>query len=312
MLLFLKDFTKRVADLAVNRRSCPSDNKKVVDVFRAVEYLCTEVSRTSERIDALESKLAGVRVSQQEFKKNWEDLRTCLESGSPTMLELPTAMSQNHQLNFNDLQRQCEQTANSIQLLCEKLNQVKLSVYTRMVDLESIVEEHGRKLLDHSSAITKQDSQLQMSYDGCLTWKITKVRSWLLENEPLDGPIFYTGRYGYKMSVKLTQRLCQSGLEKSVSLSFVIMKGEYDSLLRWPFQQKITMMVIDQDKETSQHLLHIIYPDSSAPFLRPISNKNVAAEVFSSLWPESKLLNHPGYIVEDTMFIKIIVDTSNL
>ena len=32
-----------------------------------------------------------------------------------------------------------------------------------------------------------------------------------------------------------------------ISLFFVIMRGEYDALLRWPFRQKVTFMLLDQE-----------------------------------------------------------------
>jgi hypothetical protein len=33
-----------------------------------------------------------------------------------------------------------------------------------------------------------------------------------------------------------------------LSLFFVVMRSEYDALLPWPFHQKVTLLLLDQDK----------------------------------------------------------------
>ena len=37
------------------------------------------------------------------------------------------------------------------------------------------------------------------------------------------------------------------------SLFFVIMRGEYDAILPWPFRQKVTFMLLDQDNSELKH-----------------------------------------------------------
>ena len=90
---------------------------------------------------------------------------------------------------------------------------------------------------------------------------------------------------------------------------FVVMRGEYDALLPWPFRQKVHFRVIDQDKIRDAH--DAFHPDpTSSSFIRPTSDMNIA-----SGWPvfiSHKDLRQGGYIRNDTVFIKITVETIGL
>ena len=54
------------------------------------------------------------------------------------------------------------------------------------------------------------------------------------------------------------------------------MKGECDALLPWPFQKKITMMLLDQNN--GEHMIDAFRADhESSSFQRPKNNMNVAS-----------------------------------
>lgn len=50
---------------------------------------------------------------------------------------------------------------------------------------------------------------------------------------------FYTARYGFKVCMRLYLNGDGVGKGTHISLFFVIMKGEYDLLLSWPFKHKV-------------------------------------------------------------------------
>ena len=64
---------------------------------------------------------------------------------------------------------------------------------------------------------------------------------------------FYTSRHGYKMCAMVY--LNGDGMGKGTHLSFyfVVMKGPLDALLPWPFNQKVSLTIINQ---TSFILIH--------------------------------------------------------
>ena len=150
--------------------------------------------------------------------------------------------------------------------------------------------------------------------DGVLIWKIADFAKH--RNEAITGkrvsfysPCFYTSRHGYKMRVRIYLNGDGIGKGTHISLFFAVMRGEYDAILRWPFQQKVTLMLLDQNNV--EHVIDAFRPDgNSSSFQRPRREVNIASgcPTFCSL---SELHNH-AYVKDDTMFIKVIVDTCDI
>ena len=81
--------------------------------------------------------------------------------------------------------------------------------------------------------------------------------------------------------------------------------GDYDALQTWPFQKKITMMLMDQGN--GDHMIDAFHSDpQSSSFQRPKSEMNIASG--SPLFMPLESLKNRHYIKDDTLFIKIIVD----
>lgn len=152
------------------------------------------------------------------------------------------------------------------------------------------------------------------SYNGVLLWKITDFAR--KRNEARTGqhvstysPCFYTSRQGYKMCARIYLNGDGIGKGTHFSIFFVVMRGEYDALLRWPFRQKVTFMLLDQDNV--EHVIDAFRPDpNSSSFQRPKRDMNIASgcPTFCAM---TQLNNH-AYVKDDTMFIKVIVDTGDL
>ena len=98
-------------------------------------------------------------------------------------------------------------------------------------------------------------------------------------------------------------------LIRLLSLFFVVMRGEYDALLPWPFQQKVTLVLMDQTY--GRHVSDTFRPDpTSSSFRKPRNEMNIASgcPLFVSL----ATLDSGCYIKDDTMFVKVVVDTSDV
>ena len=120
---------------------------------------------------------------------------------------------------------------------------------------------------------------------------------------------FYSSRYGYKMCLRLY--ILGDGIGKGthMSLFFVVMKGEFDNILQWPFTHKVTFKLVNQCGGGCD-VVESICPDPfSSSFQKPKSDMNVASGCprFVSI----KELLQEGFIVDDTIFIEVEVDTSN-
>ena len=173
--------------------------------------------------------------------------------------------------------------------------------------------------VDHSQALTtvklseidlSGQGQAVTSANGTLLWKIdsfTRLRQDAVSGvqSAIYSPHFYSSQFGYKMCARVYMNGDGFGKNTHISLFFVVMKGDFDALLPWPFQKKITMMLLDQNN--GEHMIDAFRADhESSSFQRPKNNMNVASG--SPLFMPLNGLSNRTYVKDETMFIKIIVD----
>ncbi|XP_026541222.1 TNF receptor-associated factor 1-like [Notechis scutatus] len=187
----------------------------------------------------------------------------------------------------------------------------------RILYLEERIEQQDSLLALKDVMISGLVSRIQAlehtSYDGCLLWKVRRVGLQMREAQTgkrtaLYSPPFYTTRYGYKLCLKLFLNGDGTGTGTHLSLFLVVMKGEYDFQLKWPFQHKVTFTLLDQvnNRHVSTSFLSL---ESSSSFQRPISETNLASGL-----PEFHPLNSlhepgTGYIHNDTLAIQAVIHT---
>ena len=65
-------------------------------------------------------------------------------------------------------------------------------------------------------------------------------------NVHVGNKFVHTGPYGYKMRLELHPNGRNDGLNTHLSIFVRLMKSEYDGILPWPFDKKVTITLIDQ------------------------------------------------------------------
>ena len=99
------------------------------------------------------------------------------------------------------------------------------------------------------------------------------------------------------------------GYDTHLSIFFVLMKGEYDPLLKWPFDYKVSLILVDQNHR--RHIVQTFKPSpSSNSFKQPVQDMNVASGC--PKFTELSVLDNDDYIKDDVMYIKCIVDTTRI
>ena len=174
---------------------------------------------------------------------------------------------------------------------------------------DRVLAVHDIKLAEHSLRLDMMDCK---GVNGVLLWKIMDVRR--RRRDAVSGKTpsiysqpFYTSPCGYKMCGRLYLNGDGIGKNTHLSLFFVIMRGEYDSLLMWPFSQKVTLSLVDQDGR--RHISDTFRPDpTSSSFHRPTREMNVASGC--PLFAPVEKLDAGNYVKDDTVFIRMVVDTS--
>ena len=190
--------------------------------------------------------------------------------------------------------------------------------YIREVEEKTLEVERTLNILSvhHSELELQLQASLASTHNGAFLWRIPEMRRRIRDAKigritSIYSPPFYTGRNGYKMCIRAYLNGDGSGEGTHLSIFFVIMKGEYDPLLQWPFDHKVSLVLVDQDHK--KHLVQTFKPSSEtlhSSFQRPQSNMNVASGCpeFATL----SVLDDPSYVKDDVMYIKAIVDTSKI
>ena len=157
--------------------------------------------------------------------------------------------------------------------------------------------------------VAELELQLQASlattHDGVFLWRIPNVTQRRSDAKAkriiwIYSPPFYTSRFGYKLCVRAYLNGDGVGHETHLSVFIVVMKGEYDALLPWPFRHKVSLVLLGQGHH--KHIVQTFKPTPDLPsFMRPESEMNVASGCpqFAPL----QVLNDPRYVKDDVMFI---------
>lgn len=169
----------------------------------------------------------------------------------------------------------------------------------------------NKDLQDIENRIVHQEKLPGYEY-GQMMWKIdnfTKrfATSKANKDEYIYSDYFFTGRWGYKMiaCVKLNGDYAAENTHLSVYV--IICKSRCDSLLPWPFNQKVTVSLLDQKENFSvrEDIAKPLVPDHSECWQRPKTLRNIGVGIWKFVSHEL-IWNH-GYLKDDAIMLKIEV-----
>ena len=325
------------------------DNTLVEELCGEVDELklnVNELEKNGERITALQNKDNNLEMSIEQANKNIELLKikcdglvkSFEETKSDSFEEKPpsnehirlevnnndsvhyetTNHSSNHSnvVSMKIIEDRLATIEQDFEMLRVKLNSSNVVAHEKkVIEIENILNIHAQ----HISELTTQlELQLQASlastHNGAFLWRIPEVRQRIRDAKMgritnIYSPPFYSGRNGYKMCIRAYLNGDGSGEGTHLSIFFVLMKGEYDPLLQWPFEPKVSLILVDQDHK--EHLVQTFKPNTqSSSFQRPKTDMNVASGCpeFADL----SILDNTSYVKDDVMYIKAIVDTSKI
>ena len=177
--------------------------------------------------------------------------------------------------------------------------------------LEITVKSKGAELEDRDFRLSLIENS---NHDGSMIWKIPQFSQRKADAENCKHTLifslpFYTGRYGYKMCLRLYIMGDGIGKGTHLSLFFVVMRGEFDNILQWPFTHKVTFKLINQ--AGGRDIVNSFQPDPmSSSFRKPKSDMNIASGC--PRFVSHTELECGGFVVDDTIFIKCTIDTSTV
>ena len=175
------------------------------------------------------------------------------------------------------------QLQNSIELLTKDFAALKLSIQEHSAFFDGIKPNQEILQQDLSSLKQKIEDLQFISYDGTLTWKISNsnekmgksfISKLKSHNEyfscladaqserqtSIYSPPFYSSPAGYKMRARLYLHGDGNARRTHMSLFFVLMRSEYDPILKFPFNYKVTFCLYDQTP-AQRHIIDSFRPD---------------------------------------------------
>lgn len=127
----------------------------------------------------------------------------------------------------------------------------------------------------------------------------------------LHSPPFYTSPYGYKFKIVMFPFGNGSGEGSHLSMYVRLLPGEYDTLLKWPFEGEITLSLLDQSRDPTRGQRNISQSFSPDPnwksFQRPSKNGSTLGFGYPQ-FVSHRGLESTNYVKENCLFIKATID----
>ena len=234
--------------------------------------------------------------------------------------EQPDGEGRLHSIDIKKLQSQMKALEKNVEIISTEKNTLesKVLILTRENDSLSLqVTQMKEKLAKTEKTMEDLTFRMMMeeahSFNGHIIWRIPSFGQ--RQQEAKSGKFtsiyslpFYTSRYGYKMCLRLYPFGDGAGRGSHLSLFLVIMKGEYDEILEWPFKHKVTFSLLNQ--KGSKDIVDAFRADpQSSSFRKPVSDMNVATGCPKLAALDT--LEERGFVLNDVIFIRSQIDSFN-
>ena len=225
-----------------------------------------------------------------------------LQSAVGLHLDLACVKLNNTEIKLNDTQE-------TTRKLMEKLDTLQRRFEEKFLEDQVNANDHEEKIVmvksdisDFSRIIVCKFNDFSEIFRQAKTNEIQKI-----ESAP-----FYTESYGYKLKLSINPNGSGSGKNTHLSVFIIVMKGEYDAILPWPFKKKVKFTLIDQQEDPvkRENVTFHFTPDNRPKlYSRPTKEENTGHGCSKFITHEK--LNTRRYLIDDTLFLEVKVYPSS-
>jgi uncharacterized protein YoxC len=187
-----------------------------------------------------------------------------------------------------------------------------------IAQMTSAVDKLNQSVPRYDSILEELNLKIEImevkSTTGVYIWKVNELQRRYQEARigktvSLYSPPFYTTIHGYRLCLRCYLYGDGQGKGTHISIFVVLMRGEYDDLLAWPFSHRVALSLINQDHPLGPEkaITHKFVPNSdSSSFQKPKDTFNIA-----SGFPEFAPLNiisNPSFVKNDTIYFRVKLD----
>ena len=142
-------------------------------------------------------------------------------------------------------------TADQLRNTQEQLHHTQTELHYTQEKFEKITRKLEEKV------IALENKLMQCSEEH--TWKISGISELLrqlIEGKTpwftrISAP-FYTRKYGYNFKIELSYKYHSDFYRFYLAVCFILMKGECNATLPWPFNEKVTFTLISQQENQNE------------------------------------------------------------
>jgi hypothetical protein len=309
---------------------CREDKRKIEILTSRLERVEKEKEDGKEKIVTLEKQIKGIKItaldSGFELSRGQFVETDCAVTKTPhstalesSRLPLHTSQTRNMSRSFKALSTQVSTGRGTDAAAVSIMRQEMESHQTQLFKISENLQTVQQSLTQHAVVIDevrlRQDVLDVKTTNGVFIWKIPDIRRRY--RDALDGrtislysPPFYTSPHGYCMCVRTYLNGDGIGKGTHMSVFFVLMRSEHDSLLCYPFKQSVRFTLINQGNPSAS-ITEAFIPDLTSPsFQRPEKDMNVASGF--PKFARQSVLHDDNFTKGNTIFIKCQVDLSGL
>nr|XP_054769699.1 TNF receptor-associated factor 2-like [Lytechinus pictus] len=210
-----------------------------------------------------------------------------------------------------------KQSSNALNDKTARVMMTESNLRVIVLDIMKQLEAIERTLLifnQYKEDYMRRLEMLNTPRDGVLLWKIVNYSERKRDAiKSIYSPPFFTSQYGYKLCGRVFLMGDGVGKGTHISLFLTIMRGPHDSVLPWPFNERITFQLVNQDDPINKSIVEAFRPDpASSSFKKPTTEKNIGAGC--PLFAKIKMVEDPksGFVRDNTIYLKIISQTSDV
>lgn len=148
--------------------------------------------------------------------------------------------------------------------LCQEINELKVEVK----DLKAALATQQEMVEQVEATVYPSAGQFTWRVDN-IRDKITLAQAGNRPDNVIYSPSFYSLEAGYKLSLCIYP--AGDNNQGYLSLYFVVMKGQFDEILQWPFQKRVYLSLLNT-RYTSQWVEGVVlYRYVRSLFIMPLS-----------------------------------------
>ena len=198
------------------------------------------------------------------------------------------------------------------------LKRYKETSETEIADLKRCKETSDREITDLKRAKETSDREIaDLKTSLSQHIRFNEFSNRKVNNITWCSPGFYTSPGGYKMSLCVYANGNGIGKGTHVSCYIRLMSGEYDNILEWPFQGKVTIELLNQ-LEDKNHCKYTIGFDESTP---QECKERVVGKQYGRRWGHLRFIFHfqlgynsslnRRYLIDDTLYFRVSVKVTS-